>query len=69
MVESINFQQGRGARGRPIVNILPLQENERTAILPVSAYEEDKFVVMATAGGIVKIMANLAVHVQTVSSH
>ncbi|HHF3826514.1 TPA: DNA topoisomerase (ATP-hydrolyzing) subunit A [Haemophilus influenzae] len=51
-------QASRGARGRPIVNILPLQENERiTAILPVSAYEEDKFVVMATAGGIVKKIA------------
>ena len=51
-------QVSRGARGRPIVNILPLQENERiTAILPVSAYEEDKFVVMATAGGIVKKIA------------
>ena len=51
-------QASRGARGRPIVNILPLQENERiTAILPVSAYEEDKFVIMATAGGIVKKIA------------
>ena len=51
-------QASRGARGRPIVNILPLQENERiTAILPVSDYEEDKFVVMATAGGIVKKIA------------
>ena len=51
-------QASRSARGRPIVNILPLQENERiTAILPVSAYEEDKFVVMATAGGIVKKIA------------
>ena len=51
-------QASRGSRGRPIVNILPLQENERiTAILPVSAYEEDKFVVMATAGGIVKKIA------------
>ena len=31
-------QASRGARGRPIVNILPLQENERiTAIMPVSA--------------------------------
>ncbi|HHE9517394.1 TPA: DNA topoisomerase (ATP-hydrolyzing) subunit A [Haemophilus influenzae] len=50
-------QASRSARGRPIVNILPLQENERiTAILPVSAYE-DKFVVMATAGGIVKKIA------------
>ena len=48
-------QASRGSRGRPIVNILPLNENERiTAILPVTAYEEDKFVVMATAGGIVK---------------
>lgn len=51
-------QANRGARGRPIVNILPLQENERiTAILPVAAYEEDKFIVMATAGGLVKKIA------------
>ena len=51
-------QASRGSRGRPIVNILPLNENERiTAILPVTAYEEDKFVVMATAGGIVKKIA------------
>ncbi|MGQ0285908.1 DNA topoisomerase (ATP-hydrolyzing) subunit A [Pasteurellaceae bacterium 22721_9_1] len=48
-------QASRGSRGRPIVNILPLEENERiTAILPVANYDEDKFVVMATAGGIVK---------------
>lgn len=48
-------EASRGARGRPIVNILPLEENERiTAILPVASYDEDKFVVMATAGGIVK---------------
>ena len=51
-------QASRGSRGRPIVNILPLNENERiTAILPVTAYEEDKFVVMATAGGIVRKIA------------
>ena len=51
-------QASRGSRGRPIVNILPLNENERiTAILPVTAYEEDKFVIMATAGGIVKKIA------------
>ena len=51
-------QASRGSRGRPIVNILPLNENERiTAILPVTAYEEGKFVVMATAGGIVKKIA------------
>ena len=35
-----------------------VQENRRiTAILPISAYEEDKFVIMATAGGIVKKIA------------
>ena len=45
----------RQARGRPIVNILPLEEGERiTAILPVRDYEDDKFVFMATANGTVK---------------
>ncbi|MBP2700633.1 DNA topoisomerase (ATP-hydrolyzing) subunit A [Photobacterium lucens] len=45
----------RTARGKPIVNILPLEENERiTAILPVREYEADKFVFMATADGTVK---------------
>jgi DNA gyrase subunit A len=45
----------RQARGRPIVNILPLEENERiTAILPVREYEDNKFVFMATANGTVK---------------
>mgnify|MGYP000120424661 CR=1 FL=1 len=45
----------RTARGRPIVNILPLEENERiTAILPVREYKEDKFIFMATASGTVK---------------
>ncbi len=45
----------RTARGRPIVNILPLENDERiTAILPVREYEEDKFIIMATASGTVK---------------
>jgi len=45
----------RTARGRPIVNILPLEADERiTAILPVREYEEDKFIFMATASGTVK---------------
>ncbi|UAA40394.1 DNA topoisomerase (ATP-hydrolyzing) subunit A [Paraneptunicella aestuarii] len=45
----------RGARGRPIVNILPLEENERiTAILPIQEFEEGKYVLMATANGTVK---------------
>ncbi|MBA6224874.1 DNA topoisomerase (ATP-hydrolyzing) subunit A [Colwellia sp. MB02u-18] len=45
----------RTARGRPIVNILPLDKGERiTAILPVREYEEDKYIIMATASGTVK---------------
>ncbi|KLV09039.1 DNA gyrase subunit A [Photobacterium aquae] len=45
----------RTARGKPIVNILPLEEGERiTAILPVKEYTEDKFIFMATADGTVK---------------
>ena len=46
---------GRGARGRPLVNLLPLEPSERvTAILPVTEYREDQFVLMATAAGIIK---------------
>jgi DNA gyrase subunit A len=45
----------RTARGRPIVNLLPLESDERiTAILPVREYEEDKYIIMATASGTVK---------------
>jgi DNA gyrase subunit A len=45
----------RAARGRPMVNILPLEEDERiTAMLPVDGYTDDKFVFMATANGTVK---------------
>jgi DNA gyrase subunit A len=45
----------RNARGRPIVNILPLEEDERiTAILPIQEFEEGKYVLMATANGTVK---------------
>ncbi|QPN88447.1 DNA topoisomerase (ATP-hydrolyzing) subunit A [Proteus vulgaris] len=48
-------EASRGARGRPIINLLPLEQNERiTAILPVREYEEGKFVFMATASGTVK---------------
>ncbi len=48
-------QASRAARGRPIVNILPLDEGERiTTILPVNEYREDRFVFMATANGTVK---------------
>ncbi|XQW86619.1 DNA topoisomerase (ATP-hydrolyzing) subunit A [Thalassotalea piscium] len=45
----------RTARGRPIVNLLPLEGDEKiTAILPVREYEDDKFIIMATASGTVK---------------
>jgi DNA gyrase subunit A len=46
---------GRGARGRPIVNLLPLEEDERiNAVLPVRDFPEDRYVLMATRSGIVK---------------
>lgn len=45
----------RTSRGKPIINILPLEENERiTSMLPVSEYTENHFVFMATANGTVK---------------
>ncbi|MCK6369720.1 MAG: DNA gyrase subunit A [Gammaproteobacteria bacterium] len=45
----------RGARGRPIVNLLPLDEGERVnAVLPIRTFESDKFVLMATSQGLVK---------------
>ena len=48
-------QAGRGARGKPIVNLLPLESDERiNAVLPVREYEEGKYVFMATASGTVK---------------
>ena len=46
---------GRNSRGRPMVNLLPLDEGERiSSILPVDEYSEDKFVIMSTANGTVK---------------
>jgi DNA gyrase subunit A len=48
-------QASRGSRGRPIVNLLPLQDAERiNAVLPIHEYETDKYVFMATARGTVK---------------
>ena len=48
-------EASRTARGRPIINLLPLDENERiTAILPVKSYDDDKYVFFATANGTVK---------------
>ncbi len=48
-------QAGPGARGRPIVNLLPLEENERiNAVLPIKEFEDSKHVVFATSQGTVK---------------
>ncbi len=48
-------QAGRIARGKPMVNLLPLQEGERiNAVLPIREYDEHRYVFMATALGTVK---------------
>ncbi len=48
-------QAGRTARGKPIVNLLPLEKDERiNAILPIREFDENHFVFMATANGTVK---------------
>jgi len=45
----------RASRGRPIVNLLPLEEGESIqAILPIREYEDDKYILMATENGTVK---------------
>ena len=45
----------RTSRGKPIINILPLEEGERiTSMLPVKEYDDEHFVFMATANGTVK---------------
>ncbi len=48
-------QASRGSRGRPIVNLLPLEDGERiNAILPIREFAADSFVFMATSAGTVK---------------
>jgi len=48
-------QAGRGSRGKPIVNLLPLEEGEKiNALLPVKQFDEQHFVFMATSLGTVK---------------
>ena len=45
----------RAARGKPFVNLLPLDDNEKiNALLPVQEFTEDKFIFMATSAGTVK---------------
>jgi DNA gyrase subunit A len=48
-------QGSRNSRGRPIVNMFPLQDGEKiTVVLPVKEFSADKYVFMATALGTVK---------------
>jgi DNA gyrase subunit A len=48
-------QGSRASRGKPIVNLVPLADNEKiTAILPVKEFAEGRYVFMATAMGTVK---------------
>ncbi|MDQ2993949.1 MAG: DNA gyrase subunit A [Pseudomonadota bacterium] len=51
-------QGGRAAKGRPLVNLLPLSEGESiSTIMPVTEYPEDRFIFMVTARGTVKRVA------------
>lgn len=48
----------RTARGKPLVNLLPLGEGEKiNTILPIKEYSDDHYVFMATAKGTVKKVA------------
>jgi DNA gyrase subunit A len=48
-------QGSRGAKGRPLINMLRLDPDERiTTLLPIKDFSEDAFVFMATANGTVK---------------
>jgi DNA gyrase subunit A len=45
----------RGSRGKPFVNLLPLEDGEKiNAILPIREFSENKFIFMATSTGTVK---------------
>ena len=48
-------QGGRVSRGKPIVNLVQLEQGEKiNAILPVKAFDENRYIFMATAFGTVK---------------
>jgi DNA gyrase subunit A len=48
-------EAGRGARGKPIVNLLPLDDGEKIDfILPVREYTDDRYIFMAMSSGTVK---------------
>ena len=48
-------QAGSGSRGRPIVNLLPLEGDERiNAVAPIKEFDDDRYVIFATKNGTVK---------------
>lgn len=48
-------QAGRGSRGKPIVNLLPLEQDERiNAVVPTREFPADRYVIFATRNGTVK---------------
>ena len=48
-------QASRGSRGKPLVNLLPLDKDERiNAVLPIREYDDEHYVFMATSSGTVK---------------
>jgi DNA gyrase subunit A len=48
-------QAGRNARGKPLVNLMPLEEGEKiNAVLAVKQFDDEHFVFMATSHGTVK---------------
>ncbi|MCP5328050.1 MAG: DNA gyrase subunit A [Sinobacteraceae bacterium] len=48
-------QAGRSARGKPLVNLMPLEEGEKiNAVLPIKQFDDEHFVFMATSHGTVK---------------
>ena len=48
-------QGGRASRGKPIVNLVQLEEGEKiNAILPVKEFDENRYIFMATSFGTVK---------------
>ena len=54
-------QGGRSAKGRPVVNLLQLQDGEKvSAFLPVREFQEGRYVIFATRRGLVKKTALMA---------
>ncbi|MDR0528528.1 MAG: DNA gyrase subunit A [Zoogloeaceae bacterium] len=48
-------QGSRGSRGKPVVNMFPLEEGERiSAILPVQEFSDDRYIFFCTINGVVK---------------